>query len=262
MKINLIIGGTEKGGTTSLYSLLKNHLEIIAPRAKELHFFSDDSFFDKEVIDHKQYHKLFLGRSWKHKLKIYLKYFSGARILVDSSPEYMWHNSAPQRVYQYNSDAKWIVLLRNPIDRVFSHYKTNVFKKSTVNEPLSFIEALTRESKKNDTLLQDRSFSYIDKGFYSKQLKNMYKYFDKKNVYVETSDTFKDNTLCVLNDICNFLEIGEYKKQYIPTSYDSNLGVSDIVMSSQEKEFLINIFKDEIKDLECVLKRDLSAWTK
>ena len=258
MKINLIIGGTEKGGTTSLYSLLRNHPKIIMPRAKELHFFSDNSFFDKKDIDYQQYHKLFFGRSYKYKVKMYYKYLSGARILGDSSPEYVWHKTSPQRICQYNPAAKWVVLLRNPIDRAFSHYKMNVFKKSNVNEPLSFIEALIREGKKT----QNGSFSYIDKGFYSKQLINLYKFFDKKNVYVETSDTFKDNTFDVLNNICNFLGVGDYKKQYIPILYDSNLGVDDIIMSSQERDFLINIFKDEITQLECILKRDLSAWIK
>ena len=74
--------------------------------------------------------------------------------------------------------------------------------------------------------------------------------------------SFKDNTFDVLNNICNFLGVGDYKKQYIPILYDSNLGVDDIIMSSQERDFLINIFKDEITQLECILKRDLSAWIK
>ena len=102
--------------------------------------------------------------------------------------------------------------------------------------------------------------TYIDKGFYSGQLKNIYKYFDKSNVFIETSDIFKDNTFYTLNNICNFLGIDSYQEQCIPPSYDNNVGVDNIVMSDQEREYLVNIFRDEIHKLEIILNRDLSSW--
>jgi hypothetical protein len=63
MKINLIIGGTEKGGTTTLHYLLKSHPKILMPRAKELHFFSNENYFMKGGVDvdYRQYHRMFIG---------------------------------------------------------------------------------------------------------------------------------------------------------------------------------------------------------
>jgi len=268
VKINLIIGGTEKGGTTSLYNLLKEHPKVLMPRAKELHFFSDENYFTENDVDYQQYHRMFFGRSYKYKFKLYYKYLSGARIFGDASPEYMWWNSAPHRVYQYNPLAKWLILLRNPIDRAFSHYKMNVFKKGAKkghqNEQLSFMEAIIQEKErcKKSLPLQDKNFSYMDKGLYSKQLKNIYKYFDKNNVYVETSDVFKFNTFGTVNEICNFLGIDDYREYYIPKRYDSNIGVNDITMTSEERQYLVDYFKDEVKELEVILQKDLSFWLK
>ena len=258
MKINLIIGGAEKGGTTALHHLLKSHPKILMPRAKELHFFSNENHFMKGGVDYRQYHRMFIGRSYKDKFKLYYKYLNGGRIFGDASPEYMYWKPVPERIYQYNPSAKWILLLRNPIDRAFSHYKMNVFRKKY--EKLSFMDAL---HKNQELLLQDKQdkvFSYIDKGFYSGQLKNIYKYFDKSNVFIETSDIFKDKTFYTLNNICNFLGIDSYQEQCIPPSYDNNVGVDNIVMSDQEREYLVNIFRDEIHKLEIILNRDLSSW--
>jgi hypothetical protein len=229
------------------------------PRAKELHFFSNENYFMKGGVDvdYRQYHRMFIGRSYKDKFKLYYKYLNGGRIFGDASPEYMYWKPAPKRIYQYNPLTKWILLLRNPIDRAFSHYKMNVFRKG--REKLPFMDAL---HKSQELLLQDKVFSYIDKGFYSDQLKNIYKYFDKSNIYIETSDVFRSNTFDTLNKICNFLEIDDYQEQYIPVSYDKNTSVDNIVMSSMERDFLIDIFKDEVKKLEVILQKDLSPWLK
>ena len=261
MKINLIIGGAEKGGTTTLFHLLKNHPSIVLPRAKELHFFSDDSRFHvPEEIDYSAYHKSFFSRSYSYKMKMYYKVLMGATVFGDATPDYMWWKTAPYRVFQYNSDAKWVLLLRNPIDRAFSHWKMEFYKKNREN--LSFIDALMQEEERASQMspMQDKIFSYKSRGFYTEQLRNIYRYFDKKNIYINTSDELRNNTLSVVSDICVFLGVSKYNESYIPKSYDQNKSSNNVKLSKDCRLYLVNVFRDEINELEKLLNKDLSEW--
>lgn len=261
MRVNLIIGGAEKGGTTALHHLLNQHPSIVMPRAKELHFFSDDSYFrGSEDPDYDCYHKMFYGRSYPYKAKILFKKISGASIFGDATPDYMWWRSAPYRIYQYNPDAKWILLLRNPIERAFSHYKMEYYKKK--REHLSFADALIEEERRSERLhpLQDKVFSYKSRGLYSGQLRNIYKYFDCDSVFVVTSDKLKHNMLSVLNDVCMFLGVSEYKRSYLPGLFDSNAGNNSAKISQNDKQYLVNIFRDDVSELENILDMNLSSW--
>jgi hypothetical protein len=108
MKVDFIIVGTQKGGTTALQKFLSLHPEIFMSSRKELHFFDKGDFcgwIDSEK-SFEDYHLNFCPSS-NHK------------IVGEATPSYMYWEKAPIRIQKYNAQMKMIFILRNPIVRKF-----------------------------------------------------------------------------------------------------------------------------------------------
>src|SRR5215213_1565056 len=124
---NFIIIGAQRGGTTSLYRYLTEHPSIGAAYRKEVHFF--DRHFDK-------------GMAW------YLAHFPARGefpIVGEASPFYLFHPAVPGRIHAAVPQARFIALLRNPIDRAYSQYH---MKSRHDLETLSFEDALAQEGER------------------------------------------------------------------------------------------------------------------
>jgi tetratricopeptide (TPR) repeat protein len=102
---DFIIIGAEKCGTTSLYSYITQHPQVLGPIAKEIHFFS---------------HHFNYGLDWylSHFPKLPLGYLTG-----EASTSYIGcHNNAHRRLFNLFPKVKLLAILRDPIDRSISHY--------------------------------------------------------------------------------------------------------------------------------------------
>jgi len=121
---SFLIIGTQKGGTSSLHHYLSRNNSVRMAIKKEVHFF--DSYFGK-------------GLAW------YLAHFArrkDAVITGEASPSYLMHPLVPRRVHGAFPQMRLIALLRNPVDRAYSHYQMNVRKGI---EALSFEDAVEQE---------------------------------------------------------------------------------------------------------------------
>ncbi|SRR6056297_999156 len=107
-KPNFFIIGAPKCGTTSLYYYLKDHPDIFMAEPKEPHYFSTD-FSDKfrKVLTREDYLNLF---------KEAKKY----KAVGEGSTEYLYSKEAVPNILKFNSEAKFIVMVRNPIELVIS----------------------------------------------------------------------------------------------------------------------------------------------
>src|SRR5256885_16741616 len=131
MLVNFVIGGTQKGGTSALDSFLRQHPEICMPETrKELHYFDREKNFAKRP-DHKKYHANFRPSP-------------GQRVIGEATPIYMYWNAAPSRIHAYNPEMKWILTLRNPVERAFSAWN---MERNRGADPLPFSEAIEKEEK-------------------------------------------------------------------------------------------------------------------
>ena len=121
MKPNFFIIGAPKCGTTSLAAWLAEHPQIYFSPTKEPHFFNTDH---KRFLNSLQsYEKLFAGAS-KHHCSV-----------GEASVWYMYSSAAVPNILEYNSDAKFIVMLRNPIEMAPSLHEELVFTgREDVNE--------------------------------------------------------------------------------------------------------------------------------
>ena len=186
---NLIIGGAQKSGTTSLHNELASHSKIFMSTPKELEFFHDDTNFER-------------GLNW------YSQFFrnaDGKTILGESCPEYLYFKKVPGRIVRCLPGIKLIFILRNPVDRAYSGYWHSV---RYGIEGLSFEKALLEESRRIARgYYEQYHFSYIDRGFYIIQLKRYLEHFESSQILVLKSEDYFANAPMTMQKIMDFLGI-------------------------------------------------------
>lgn len=243
-KIDFIICGTQKGGTTALDVYLRENPLICMAEEKEVHFFDNEEVFSKKV-NYRKYHSLF-NPDPTHKL------------LGEATPVYMYWYAAPRRIWEYNPDIKLIVLLRNPIDRAYSHWN---MMRSLGHEPLEFWEAINEEAERcRDALpYQHRRYSYIDRGYYVGQLRRLWAYFPRNQVLVLKSEYLKYQPQEALREVYRFLEVDG---DDAVISKDVHSRKYAAAMANKERDYLRYVYEFEIRELERELGWDCSDWMK
>ena len=120
-----------------------------------------------------------------------------------------WKDSI-KRIYDYNPKIKLIIILRNPIERAFSHWNMEVQRK---RENRTFWDAINKEVNNLDkNLNKSRTFSYVEHGFYYSQIMEIHKYFGTNQLLCLKSESLKSQPHLVLDEIANFLKISKFNK--------------------------------------------------
>lgn len=178
--------------------------------------------------------------------------------LGEATPIYMYWYAAPKRIWRYNPEMKFIIILRNPIERAYSHW--NMQRDKNIHN-LSFLDAIHTEKHKckDDLPFQNRFFSYIDRGFYTEQLRRIWHFFPKKQTLIIKSQDLKYEPKKTLSAISEFLDVPCFQalkhKNVHSRSYVSK-------MTADEYSKLQDIYFYEIKELENMLNWDCSDWLK
>lgn len=205
---DFLIIGAQKCGTTFLYQLLMQHPRVKPAFVKEVHYF--DLNFGKGTNWYRSHFPLQLRNT--------RTYITG-----EASPYYLFHPHAARRASMVVPDAKLIILLRNPVDRAYSHYQHQV-KRVTgeARETLTFEEAIEAEEKilpaEERKMLQDESYkssshrtrSYISRGRYMDQLLVWSSFFPRKRILVLKSEDLFDDTSNALERLLAFLAISHW----------------------------------------------------
>ncbi|MGI9175188.1 MAG: sulfotransferase family protein [Rhodothermales bacterium] len=208
---DFLILGAQKAGSTSLYVHLMQHPQIIGVARKELHFFD---------------YKSALG-SWWYRTNFPTKAEMARRsaalgkpvLTGEASPYYLFHPHAARRIARLLPDVKLIALLRNPVDRAFSHYHHEV---RGGRETLSLEEALAQEPErlhgeveKMRAFLWYRSrahqrYAYRARGLYIDQLLDYDRYFDRDQMLILPSEAFYADTQAVYSRVLDFLGLDPF----------------------------------------------------
>ncbi len=212
---------------------------------KEVHFFDDDRYFAGNNPDYSRYHSYFSPKKM-HK------------VLGETTPIYMYWNDAPQRIFRYNPEMKIIVILRNPIERAYSHWN---MERSRNAERLTFIDAISTEQQRCREAhpYQHRVFSYIDRGRYLEQLRRLWEYFPKDRVLTIKTESLKQDPSATLDSVTHFLGVSKFPS--IKDKNEHSLAYASS-MSKEDRGYLKLIFDNEIKELEKALQWDCSDWLK
>ena len=117
------------------------------------------------------------------------------------TPIYMYWEPSCKRIWEYNSDIKLIFILRSPTARAFSHW-------NMVEVLIKNLSLMLSEMKQKEFLpLQHRVYSYVDRGYYSEQIKRYKSYFNESKLMFIKYECFRDNQEAVLKEVFNFLEV-------------------------------------------------------
>lgn len=243
--VDFIICGTQKGGTTALDAYLREHPEVCMAKKKEVHYFDNEKHFANGTPDYSKYHAFFSPQK-SHK------------VLGEATPIYMYWKASPKRIFEYNPQMKLLIILRNPIERAYSHWN---MERSRSADGLSFSDAIDKERARCHEAqpYQHRVFSYIDRGHYLAQIREIWAYFPKDRVLILKNEELKKNPNGTLNQVADFLGITQFNKVESKNVH-SRPYVSHI--SQEERNSLKSIFEPEIKQLESELQWDCSDWLK
>jgi hypothetical protein len=240
MRVDFVIGGTQKGGTSALDSFLRQHPEICMPTTrKELHFFDRE----EENRDYNAYHANFKPKPQQ-------------RVIGEASPIYMYWETAPCWIWKYNPKMKWILALRNPVERAFSAWNMETKRGK---DKLSFAEAIEKEAERCQEALplQHRVYSYVDRGFYAHQVRRLFNIFGRDNVLVLLSEELRKAHQKTLRRVFEFLGVDS---SFVPPEASVFEQEYSIQIDNQLRSRLSDMFYFDVKELEKLIERDLASW--
>jgi hypothetical protein len=240
---DFLILGAQKAGTTALYAYLRWHPDITGPSFKEV------SFFDRHYAR---------GEPW-YRAHLPLR----RRALVgEASPSYLFHPQAPERVARMLPEARLIALLRNPVERAFSHYQHEV---ALGREPLSFDDATDREDERMrgelERMLRDPSYfshawwnyTYVARGRYAEQLERWYAAFPREQLLVLLTDELAADTADTYRRVLDFLGAEAQDLDSYPRIFDRDYADMDPATRARLEE----LFAEPNRRLAALLGRDL-----
>lgn len=243
-KLDFIIVGAQKSGTTALYYYLRQHPEILFGKRKELHFFDNEELFRRKKPNYNILHNKMIDSS-------------GHKISGECTPRYIYWAPSMRRIWEYNPQIKIIAILRNPVKRAYSQW--NMYRNSG-KTALGFEEYILHESElaRESLPYQSRIFSCVDRGFYSEQLRRIFMFFRKEQVLILKYEYFKEHQFEVLNTILNFLEVDpsllHLEEERINTA-NYNLEISQ-----KMEQYLLEQYRNEIPEVERMLGWDCTDW--
>lgn len=248
------VAGAAKSGTTSLWAYLSEHPQVRAPWTKEM------SFFDVNFAR---------GFNW-YRMHFPLNNPSDSSTVMmtgESSAYYMFHPLAPQRIAETLPGARIILLLRNPVDRAFSHYQMNFRRR---NESLSFEDAIQAEPERLDgeheRILAAPNYysfhhdkhSYLARGRYAEQIRVWQSLFPPERLLIEESSDLFRNTAEVFNRVVDFLGLPRWQ----PSAFTNRFpGQYRARMNESTRASLTEYFRPFNSQLSELLGREF-PWDK
>jgi hypothetical protein len=208
---DFLILGAQKAGTTALYAYLRRHPGITGPSWKEV------SYFDRH------YRR---GPAW-YRGNFPLR--SNGRIVGEASPSYLFHPQAPERVAALVPEARLIALVRDPVERAYSHYQHEV---SLGRESLSFQDALDREEERLAGELERMradpayfshawwNYTYLARGRYAEQLERWRARFLPDRLLVLSNEELAAQPAEIYGRVLRFLGAPPHELDSYPRVYD------------------------------------------
>lgn len=291
---NFLIIGAAKAGTTALYEYLKQHPQIYMSQEKEPKFFA----LEGEKLDFRGPHdQENINRTAITDIEAYRKLFQGVSTEIaigEASPLYLYSPKAPNSIKSYIPNVKLIAILRNPVERAYSGYMMHLgLGWETTSD---FTQALQEEEMR----IRDNWGwgHYVNVGFYYLQLKRYFDTFNPNQIRVYLYEDLKTNPVAMLQNIFEFLNVDEsfipditikhnisgipknnflnaliksvkpfnpILKQMLPSRLRQNIKNQVLVkpqLSMDVRKQLIEVYREDILNLQDLIDRDLSKWLK
>lgn len=255
---DFLVIGSKRGGTTSLWSYLSEHPGVLPlfPRAEKIkgtYFF--DERWDRGVT---WYLSHFPTRSRRERVARELGY---PPVAGEASPYYLFHPLAPARARAVAPDAVVIAVLRDPVERAFSHWK----ERRNHTEDLPFEEALAAEEARTAgaeaRILADphhvsfphRHQTYVAQSRYAPMLRRWFDAYGPDRVLVEAAETFYADPARFMKSVTDRLGLPELEgADFTPRNAEPSAD-----MSPEARAFLEDALRDDIGETQELLGREL-----
>ena len=246
--LDFMVVGAQKSGTTALSGFLGEHPGIRMSEPKEVHAFDvEEKALSVENIE-ARYASAFDGKQHNYAL------------LGEATPIYMYFTDIARQLHNYNPKLKLIVVLRNPVERAYSHY---CMERERGNEHRPFWIALAlewlrlkKDSKPRGENSAHRLWSYRNRGYYSHQLEAIYKVFSRDQVHVISNEALREGQDATLDKIFDFLNV---PREVIPGRlvFTLNTDVREVSVC----RFLLRLaYRREIRRLQKYVDFSTDAW--
>lgn len=229
--------GAMKGATTWAWHQLREHPEIQMPRQKELHYFDN-------LICTPEY---------------YLSQFAHLKqnfITGEITPGYLTVPHAPLLARRLCPKAKIFVILRNPVDRAFSHWKVAVWAEAKIPLGTTFREAFDFGHPHG---LHWHSLK--EKGMYFKYLQRWYSAFPKEQIKIFWYDDLLESPKKFIKELYDWIGVDN---TFLHPNYmmkkNENWSRRTPVLKPEDREYMCSVYLPSIERLEKLTGRDLSSW--
>ncbi|WP_158633553.1 sulfotransferase family protein [Tautonia sociabilis] len=297
MSLPTFIGiGAPKSGSTSLYHYLREHPDVFMSPKKATNFFAwagtpptfcgpgdDDRENRGTVLTLEEYQSIFDAAG-------------DAKARGEVSPVYFHIHGTAERIKQTIPDVKLIVLLRNPVEVAYSRF---LHARRDDCEPFESFEQAIKAEEERRRLGWGPLFWYIEGGFYYKHLRPYFELFDQSQIKIKLYEEFKTDTIGVMQDIYKFIGANPnftpkitkrynestiythtYLQKFLLLNPIRTIGRSIIPpgiritirnallqkkarkpsLHPRTRRRLIEVYRDDIRQLSDLIERDLSAW--
>tara|TARA_R110000851_G_scaffold218104_2_gene371036 strand:- start:1203 stop:2132 length:930 start_codon:yes stop_codon:yes gene_type:complete len=198
VKPNLFIVGTGKAGTFSLHEYLSQHPDIYMSPNKEPNYFGRDLRFNVPSMTKEEYLAIF-GEA------------GGSLYRGEASVSYLLSRNAAAEIRAFNEDSKIIIIVRDPVEVMYSRYSQNL--KTGIETLKPFSRALSAEAPRKKGLGVPAGVTCDDWLFYrewvkySEQIERYLSRFPRTEVFVAVYDDLKDDPVKLYADLTTFLGV-------------------------------------------------------
>ncbi len=302
---NFFVVGAPKAGTTSLYRYLDQHPSVYMSPIKE------PCFFAPEVVDFTpdsrarfetdrpalrvyldgpmRERRTGIVLEWDQYLKLF-KNVTTETAIGEVSGNYLGSSGAPRAIKSRIPDARIVVMLRDPVDRLFSQYAAAVGSGDTRKAFVPWVE-----EQRAAEAGRRPAFGPVWTGFYASHLARYFEHFARDQVRVFLYEDYSRTPQTVLNDVLAFLQVNE--RHDVDTHQRHNVtlvprwpalhrllapvraafrpivprAVAEHARAwlltpprrrptTEERAHVIRVYADDIRRLSSLIDRDLSAW--
>jgi hypothetical protein len=190
----------------------------------------------------------------------------GSGLTGEATPYYLFHPHAPARVKALVPQSKLIALLRDPIERAYSHYQNN---RRYGHEQLSFEDAIAREDRVWPTEVaalaahptryryHHHHHLYVHRGMYAEQLERWYAHFERSQLLVLRSEDLFADPASVYQTVLDFLGLPPFR----PTVFGNHNPSTGPAIPAAARSLLAGRFDESNARLERLVGREM-RWTR
>ena len=201
-RVDFVAIGAQKAGTTALFEYLKDDHRLNLSNVKEVHFF-DDETLDWLAPDYGLYHARFN--------------MDRPGLKGEATPIYIFWPDSLERLRAYNPSVRLILMLRDPVERAYSHWRME-YARGIEKYPFAWAirEGRARVAQALPKHANHRVFTYVERGFYGAQVRRLFTLFPRDQVLIERADALKTDPTLVLARVCIHLGLSQPVAAAVP----------------------------------------------